>query len=109
MVAGVDVGEQEVKEEEYMKSLIHGTAVRVILAVFFAAFACALSPCGQAQSGPKTSGPVAPRTFNTPQQAAEALINAAESYDVPTLPAAFLVRYAPWPNPNPPTRSRQGC
>ena len=89
VVAGADVGEQEVKEEEYMKSLIPGTAVRVMLAVFFATFLSALSPCGQAQSGAKESRPPVPRAFNTPQQAAEALINAAASYDVPTLLEIF--------------------
>src|SRR3977135_2308632 len=72
-----------------MKSLIHGNAGRVSLAVFFSAFLCALSPCGQAQSGAKESRPPVPRAFNTPQQAAEALINAAASYDVPTLLEIF--------------------
>src|SRR5258706_13338041 len=72
-------------EEKHMKSLIPGTAVRVVLAVFLAAFSYALSPCGQAQSGPKESRPPAPRAFNTPQEAADALINAEASYDVPTL------------------------
>jgi hypothetical protein len=72
-------------EEKHMKSLVPGTAVRVVLAAFFAALSCALAPFGQAQSGPQESRPLAPRAFNTPQQAAEALINAAASYDVPTL------------------------
>jgi len=89
VVAGADVGEQEVKEEEYMQSLIYGNAVRVILAVFFSAFSCALMPFGQARSGAKESGPPAPRAFDTPQQAAEALITAAASYDVPTLLEIF--------------------
>src|ERR1700751_1327466 len=72
-----------------MKSLIPGTAVCVILAILCLALSCALTPCGQAQSGPKDSRSPAPRAFNTPQQAAEALINAAENYDVPTLLAIF--------------------
>ena len=72
-----------------MKSLIPGTAVRVVLAVCFAASSFAVSPFGQAQSGPKESRPLAPRAFNTPQQAAEVLIKAAASYDVPTLLEMF--------------------
>ena len=88
-VAGGDGGEQELDEEEYMKSLIPRTAVRVMLAVFLAGFSCTFSPRGQAQSGPKESQPFAPRAFNTPQQAAEALINAAETYDVSALLEIF--------------------
>ena len=86
---GVGGGEQEVKKEEYMKSLFAKTAGPVVLGVFFVAFSCAFSLCAQAQSGPKESRPLAPRAFNTPQQAAEALINAAETYDVPSLLEIF--------------------
>jgi len=68
-----------------MKSLIPGAALRVMLTVFFTALSFALPPSGEPQSGPKESRPVAPRAFNTPQQAADALINAAGSYDVSTL------------------------
>jgi hypothetical protein len=42
----------------------------------------------QVQSTPQTTAP-APKAFDTPQQAAEALINAAGAYDVPELMAIF--------------------
>jgi hypothetical protein len=86
---GADGGEIEVNNEEgYVNSLIPRTAARIVLAVLFVAFSF-FSPCGQAQSGPKESRPLAPQAFNTPQQAAEALINAAETYNVSTLLEIF--------------------
>jgi len=50
--------------------------------------ACVLSGFAAAQSQPATHAP-GPKAFDTPQQAAEALIKAAGAYDVPELMAIF--------------------
>jgi hypothetical protein len=76
-------------KDECMKSGIPGTGVRFMLAIFVTAVSCFLAPFGHTRSGPKESGPPGPRAFTTPQQAAEALISAAETYDVATLLAIF--------------------
>jgi hypothetical protein len=72
-----------------MKTQIPGTALRFTLAILFTVLACLLPPFGHPQSGPQESRSPGPRAFNTPQQAAEALINAAGTYDVATLLEIF--------------------
>ena len=72
-----------------MKTLIPGTGLRFTLAILFTVFACLLSPFGQPQSGSQESRALGPRAFNTPQEAAEALINAAATYDVAALLEIF--------------------
>ena len=62
--------------------------MRVLWVAFITAMTYVLTPYGQAQSDSKGALP-GPMAFNTPQQAAEALIQAAESYDVSTLLAIF--------------------
>ena len=89
--AGADEGEQVVNEEEHMKSRVRGTAVRFLLIVLLGSLACTLMLLRQAQAATdetpsSMSGPMA---FNTPQEAADALIHAAENYDVPTLLEIF--------------------
>jgi hypothetical protein len=60
------------------------------LIVLFVALSCAPTPCADAQTAPKSavSSPSA-MAFSTPEQAAAALIGAAESYDVSTLLQIF--------------------
>lgn len=72
-----------------MKSTVSGKVVRVPLVVLFAALTCVITPHGQAQTGSNKAVPTAAMEFNTPQQAAEALINAAESQNVSTLLEIF--------------------
>jgi len=74
-----------------MKSRVRGTAVRFLLIVLLGSLACTLMLLRQAQAATdetpsSMSGPMA---FNTPQEAADALIHAAENYDVPTLLEIF--------------------
>ena len=72
-----------------MNTRIPGTALRFTLAILCTLLFCILSPFDQSQSGAQESRPPGPRAFSTPEQAAEALINAAESYDVATLLEIF--------------------
>jgi len=72
-----------------MKTLIPGTALRFTLAILLIVLSCLLSPFGQPPTESQESRPAGPRTFNTPQQAAEALINAAGTYDVAALLEIF--------------------
>jgi hypothetical protein len=88
-VAGAGVGEQGVRVEECMRSQIRSTSVCGLLVVLLAAFLYAGAVHGQAQPGPRESAPSASRAFNTPQQAAEALISAAGNYDVSSLLEIF--------------------
>ena len=61
---------------------------RLLLAIaFFCLFAYALPAAPQA--APKTPAKPAAKTFDSPQQAAEALIAAAEKFDVPALEEIF--------------------
>lgn len=71
-----------------MRAAVSVAAVRVSCVALITAMAYVLTPYGQAQSGSKEAPPSA-MAFNTPQQAAEVLIRAAESYDVSTLLAIF--------------------
>ena len=72
-----------------MRSIATDTLMRVSWVVFLTALSYFLTPYGQAQSDSQALLPSAPMAFNTPEQAAEALISAAESYDVSTLLAIF--------------------
>lgn len=72
-----------------MRSIKIHTLRRVSLVVFLTALSYCVTPYGQAQSDSEELLPSAAMTFNTPEQAAEALIRAAESYDVSTLLAIF--------------------
>lgn len=71
-----------------MRAAVSIAAVRVSCVALITAMTYVLTPYGQAQSGSKEAPPSA-MAFNTPQQAAEVLIRAAESYDVSTLLAIF--------------------
>jgi Protein of unknown function (DUF2950) len=74
--------------EENMKSKLFRSSV--VTAFVLLLFACALPVIVAAQA--KTGTPAAgqgPKAFDTPQQATEALINAAGDYDVPALMAIF--------------------
>ncbi len=72
---------------EKMKSQLPG-ANTVIATCVLLLFSCAMPAIAVAQSQPAT--PVqAPKAFDTPQQAAEMLIQAAGTYDVPELMAIF--------------------
>jgi hypothetical protein len=62
--------------------------VRPALAVLLSASSYVVT-YGQAQSASQVPVPTGAMAFNSPQQAAEALIGAAESYDVSTLLAIF--------------------
>ena len=75
--------------EGNMKSRLSGFRGPIGLFVFFL-LGCILPgmAAAQVQSGPKTVA-TSPKAFDTPQQAAEALINAAGAYDVPELMAIF--------------------
>ena len=72
-----------------MRSTASGKVVGVPLVVFLAALSCVIMPHGDAQTGSKEALPSAAMEFNTPEQAAEALINAAESQNVSTMLEIF--------------------
>jgi hypothetical protein len=67
--------------EEIMKSKLFNSCV-VTTAFILILIACSLPGIAQAQSQPATQAQ-GPKAFDTPQQAAEALIKAAGDYDVP--------------------------
>jgi Protein of unknown function (DUF2950) len=69
------------------RSISRNNSLLLGLACTFIAGLLTLVPAVTAQSGGKPA--TLPRTFSTPEQAAEALINAAEKYDVPALEALF--------------------
>lgn len=72
-----------------MRSIVRAAGMRLSLVIFIAGLSCVVPCHGQAQSGiekPPTSSAMA---FNSPQQAAETLISAAESYDVSKLLEIF--------------------
>jgi hypothetical protein len=69
-----------------MRSIVIG---RVSFVVVITAISCVVLAVGQAQSNANGSKEGAAMAFDTPQQAAEALIRATEGYDVPTLMAIF--------------------
>jgi len=72
--------------EENMKSRLFS----VLTATFVILFACVLAGNAWAQSQPATPAPAqAPKAFDTPQLAADAVIKAAGDYDVPALMAIF--------------------
>ena len=74
-----------------MRSQPSNVIAWITLVVLAAILACALMMPLNAQTQPAHRGPhqPSPRAFDTPQQAAEALIQATESYDVPTLLEIF--------------------
>ena len=72
-----------------MRSIATDTLLRVSSVVFLTALSYLVTPYAQAQSDSQALLPSAAMAFNTPEQAAEALIRAAESYDVSTLLAIF--------------------
>ena len=92
-VVEVEAGEgrQVMNEEEHMKSQLRCAAVRSLFIVLVGISTCVLFLSGYAQSTSGASVPssVVPKAFNTPQQAAEALIQAAGTYDVPALLEIF--------------------
>jgi Protein of unknown function (DUF2950) len=97
VAAGADEGEQHDTDdhdthdhgtEEQMRAAVGAAATRVSRVALITLMTCVFSPYGHAQSGSKEVPPSA-MAFNTPQQAAEALIRATETYDVPTLLAIF--------------------
>jgi hypothetical protein len=69
-----------------MRSIVIG---RVSFVVVITAISCVVLAVGQAQPNANGSKEGAAMAFDTPQQAAEALIRATEGYDVPTLMAIF--------------------
>jgi hypothetical protein len=74
-----------------MESLVQGGALRFLLIVLLGSSSGAPTLLGQAQATPgeTSSSPSAPMTFNSPKEAVEALLIAAENYDVPTLLKIF--------------------
>ena len=80
---------QPVNVEEYMRSIVRAAGMRVSLVVFLAGLSCVVTYYGQAQSGTKTPLTSAAMAFDSPQQGADALISAAESYDVSKLLEIF--------------------
>ena len=72
-----------------MRLIATDTLLRASLVVFLTALSYFVTPYGQAQSDSQALPASAAMAFNTPEQAAEALIRAAESYDVSTLLAIF--------------------
>ena len=74
-----------------MESLVRGTVVRFLLTVLLGFLSRAPTLLCQAQTteGEKLSSPSAPMTFNSPKEAAEALLIAAENYDVQALLKIF--------------------
>ena len=88
VVAAGGAGRQRIMtSEENMKSKLLGS--KTLIASFaFILIACVVPAIAVAQSQPATQVQ-APKAFDTPQQAAEALIKAAGVYDVPELMAIF--------------------
>ena len=77
------------RSEENMKSRLFSSNV-VIATFVFILIACALPGIAAAQSQPAAKPAVTgPKAFDTPQQAADAVIKAAGDYDVPELTAIF--------------------
>jgi hypothetical protein len=72
-----------------MRAAVRGAVTRVSCVAFITAMTYVLAPYGQAQSDSKNPLPSTTMAFDTPQRGAEALIRAAESYDVSTLLAIF--------------------
>jgi len=72
-----------------MRAAVSGAVMRVSCVALITALTYVLTPYGQAQSDSKDPLPSAAMAFNTPQQAADVLIHAAESYDASTLLAIF--------------------
>src|SRR5262249_54762061 len=66
------------------------TACAVVCACLSASFLCAgQEPAAKPDATAPASSVAGPRSFDTPQQAADALIAAAEKFDVPGLVAIF--------------------
>lgn len=80
---------QTVKSEENMRSRLFGS-VALAATLVLALIVCPLQGvvAGQSQSATPASAQ-GPKAFDTPQQAAEAVIKAAGDYDVPQLMAIF--------------------
>lgn len=89
-VAEEDAG-RPVNEEEYMKSHLRSTAVPFVLVILLGALSTTLILPGwaRAASGKAASSATTARAFNTPKEAAEALIGAAGTYDVSALLEIF--------------------
>ncbi len=84
--AGADGGERVVNEEELMRAQVRGATVRFLLAALLGGLPWVFfvpSVGAQAASGSATAK--AAMAFDAPQDAADALIAATESYDVPKL------------------------
>jgi hypothetical protein len=77
------------KEESDMRSQPSNFIAWNTLVVLASILSWALMLPLNAQTQPKKTAPTSPRAFDTPQQAAEALIQATESYDVPALLEIF--------------------
>src|SRR5271165_2148328 len=78
-----------INSERNMKSRLFGSFATAI-PIFLVLIACLL-PCvaaGQSQAAAPASAQ-GPKAFDTPQQAADAVIKAAGDYDVPQLMAIF--------------------
>jgi hypothetical protein len=75
--------------EENMSSTAVSAVMRAPITILVAAMSCIVTPYSQAQPSPKNAPTSSPMAFNTPQQAAETLIRAAESYDVSVLMEIF--------------------
>lgn len=71
-----------------MRSRVRGTDVRFRFMVLLSSLCFGLLFPGHAQPAPEKVSP-SPKAFNTPKQAADALIHAAETYDVATLLEIF--------------------
>ncbi len=81
-------GSRRTFEEKPMKTKSkHSFVSRILLPACAIALSCVLGPVGYtaAQTKAKTATPVKQKRFATSQQAATALIQAAEQYDVPAL------------------------
>jgi hypothetical protein len=72
-----------------MSSRVSSVVMRAAVTILFAALSCIVTPHSQAQAASKNSAPSSAKAFSTPQDAADALIRAAESYDVSTLLTIF--------------------
>jgi hypothetical protein len=70
-----------------MRSPVRGTTLRFLLTVLLGALPCVFTLLDQAQAAHEggVSSPGSPMAFATPKEAAEALIRAAEGYDVTRL------------------------
>ena len=104
--AGADEGKQAVYLEEYMRSIVRAVGMRLSLVIFITELSCVVPCHGQAQSSAEKPPTSAAMAFNSPQQAAETLISAAESYDVSKLLEIFGPDGKDFVSSSDPTRDR---